>query len=189
MSIVLGSLGITPLKVAEEYTMFSNYGKKEKPRLVLELKNRKKGLDVTFLKKEEELIPPYQAYLMTYILQDVVKEGTGRNAKLENMEVAGKTGTTNDFRDAWWCGYTPSTTTIVWFGNDDNTPIGKIMTGGRVSAPVFKYFYQKFLELHPELKREFEIPKGVKYFNVKDKKYPFTNISPPPSKKVYVPVF
>ena len=189
MSIVLGSFGITPLKIAEEYTLFSNYGKKVKPRLVLKIENDKKGLNVTYQKKYDEIIPSYQAYLMIDILRDVVKRGTGRNARIKKIQTAGKTGTTNNFRDGWWCGFTPDTTTIVWFGNDDNTPLGDKMSGGRVSAPVFKYFYQRFLQIHPERKRNFYKPKEVKTFIINGKKELFTQDSPPPTKKIYVPIF
>jgi len=189
MSIVLGSFGITPLKVAEEYTIFSNYGVKIKPRLILSIHNEKQGLNVKFPIQKEQMIPDYQAYLMINILQDVVKKGTGRNARIKSIQTAGKTGTTNQSRDAWWCGFTPDTTTIVWYGNDNNTPLGKKMTGGRVSAPVFKYFYQKFLEIHPERKRSFDIPKGVKYYYIDGHKELFTKISPPPKRKMVVPIF
>jgi penicillin-binding protein 1A len=189
MSVVLGSLGVTLLKSAEEYTLFSNYGVKVKPRLILEVKNEKKGLNIKFLTQKEELIPPEQAYLMLDVLKDVVKRGTGRNARIKGIEIAGKTGTTNKFRDGWWCGFTPDTTTIVWYGNDDYKSMGKRMSGGRVSAPVFKYFYEKFLQIHPEIKRYFDIPKGVKYFTYKNRKMPFTKLSPPPKEKIYVPVF
>ena len=189
MSIVLGSFGVTPLKIVEEYTLFSNYGKKVKPRLILSLANDKKGLFVTYKKKYDEIIPDYQAYLMIDILRDVVKKGTGRKARMKEIQTAGKTGTTNNFRDGWWCGFTPDTTTIVWYGNDDNTPLGKRMSGGRVSAPVFKHFYKEFLKIHPERKRSFYIPKGVKTFMINGKKELFTKDSPPPTKKVYVPIF
>ncbi len=189
MSIVLGSFGITPLKVAGLYTLFSNYGTEVKPRLILSIENEKKGLNVKFLPKKEDILDKSQAYLMISILEDVVKKGTGRNAKVKGLETAGKTGTTNNFRDGWWCGFTPDTTTIVWFGNDDNTPLGKRMSGGRVSAPVFRYFYQNYLKLHPEITRKFIVPKGVHYFNIDGHREIFTKKSPPPSKKVYVPVF
>ena len=189
MSIVLGSFGVTPLKMAEEYTIFSNYGKKVTPRLIISVKNDKKGLQTTFPNNSEDLIPDYQAYLMIDILRDVVKKGTGRNAKVPNLEVAGKTGTTNNFRDGWWCGFTPDTTTIVWYGNDDNTPLGDKMSGGRVSAPVFRHFYVNLLKIHPELKRNFTKPKGVKTYILNGKKELFTKISPPPVQKTYIPIF
>jgi len=189
MSIVLGSFGVTPLKMAEEYTIFSNYGVKVKPRLILSVENNKKGLKVSYPIKRDEIIPDYQAYLMISILRDVVKKGTGRRAKLKEIEVAGKTGTTNNFRDGWWCGFTPDTTTIVWFGNDDNQPLGDKMSGGRVSAPVFKKFYKQFLQIHPERRRNFKIPKGVKTFIINGKEEYFTKLSPPPVKKSFIPIF
>ena len=189
LSIVLGSVGESLLKVAEEYTLFSNYGVKVKPRLILEVKNKKAGLDIKYLTKKDDLLDKDQAYLMIDMLRDVVKYGTGRRARVKGIEVAGKTGTTNKFRDGWWCGFTPSTTTIIWYGNDDYKSMGKNMTGGRVSAPVFRYFYTRLLEIHPELKRYFVVPKGVKYFFYKGKKYPFTKKSPPPIIRNYVPLF
>jgi len=190
MSIVLGSFGITPLKIAEEYTLFSNYGQKVKPRLILSIENEKKELKSIFPVRSDDILSASQTYLMISILRDVVKKGTGRNARMKEIEIAGKTGTTNNFRDGWWCGFSPDTTTIVWFGNDDNKPLGKRMSGGRISAPVFKYFYTRFLKLHPERKRHFTIPKGVKTFIINNKKEFFTKTSPPPFvKKVLVPIF
>jgi len=189
MSVVLGSAGVTPLKVAEEYTLFSNYGVKVKPRLILEVTNSKKEMDTKFIVKKDDLMDKEQAYLMVDVLKDVVRKGTGRNAKVDGIEIAGKTGTTNKFRDGWWCGFTPDTTTIVWYGNDDYKGLGRKMSGGRVSAPVFKHFYEQFLKLHPETTRNFSIPEGIKYFSYKGKKMPFTKLSPPPTDKIYVPVF
>jgi len=189
MSIVLGSFGITPLKIAEEYTLFSNYGSKVKPRFVLELENKRKNLKVKFPIRQDDIISPSQSYLMISILKDVVKKGTGRNAKVKNIEIAGKTGTTDNFRDAWWCGFTPETTTIVWFGNNDNSPLGKHMSGGMVSAPVFKRFYTEYLKLHPEIKREFPIPRNVKEFVINGKRELFTKKSPPPRTHEYVPLY
>jgi len=191
LSIVLGSFGITPLKVAEEYTIFSNYGVKVKPRLILSIENEKKGLKVTFPVQTEKLLEPEQAYLMIDILKDVVKRGTGVYARMKNIQTAGKTGTSNDCRDAWWCGFTPNTTTIVWYGNDDNTPLGRAMSGGRVSTPVFRHFYQQLLQIHPELKRVFKKPKGVKTFYAEGKKEIYTKKSPPPRvvHKTFMPMF
>jgi penicillin-binding protein 1A len=120
---------------------------------------------------------------MTSILQDVVQNGTGRNAKIKGLEIAGKTGTTNNNVDAWFCGYSPTLQTIVWYGNDDNKPMRRTETGGRSAAPAFKYFYKKWLELHPEIQRRFEKPTGVfeSYYN--NKKEIFTQISNIPLQK------
>jgi len=191
LSIVLGSIGQSVWQLSEKYTVFSNYGVKTKLRLISKLTVPKENITVKFEEKHEEIEPDYQAYLIIDILKDVVKKGTGRNARVKGIEIAGKTGTTNKYVDAWFAGFTPDTQTIVWFGNDDSSTLGKGMSGGRVSAPVFKYFYSRLLEIHPELQRKFKIPKGVKEFVINGKKELFTRISPPPSKSNQdeVPVF
>ncbi len=98
---------------------------------------------------------------MTDILKDVIKRGTGRKAQVPNVEVAGKTGTTNRNVDAWFCGYSPAREVIVWFGRDNNRPIGKNATGGVVAAPAFAYFFKRLYALRPDLPREFIVPDGV----------------------------
>ena len=189
LSIVLGSIGESPWNLAEKYTIFSNYGVKTKLRLVKKIVIPKENIIINFEEKHDEIEPDYQAYLITNILEEVVKKGTGRNAKVKGIEIAGKTGTTNNFLDAWFCGYTPNTETIIWFGNDDSSSLGKGMSGGRVSAPVFKYFYTKYLKIYPELLRKFYIPKEVKTFEINGKKELFTPLSPPPNSNTFVPVF
>jgi penicillin-binding protein 1A len=99
--------------------------------------------------------------MMTDVLKDVVLRGTGRNAKVKGIELAGKTGTTNNNVDAWFCGYSPSIEVISWVGRDDNKPIGKGATGGAMAAPAFAYYYKELLKLYPDTKRIFDIPEGV----------------------------
>jgi len=182
MSITLGSFGISPLDLSEKYTIFSNNGIMVKPYLVSSILNRYDE-KLTFDKDESYITSPSQTYLMTSILHDVVKNGTGRNAKIKGLDIVGKTGTTNNNIDAWFCGYSPSLQTIVWYGNDDNKPMRKTETGGRTAAPAFKYFYQEWLKLHPEIQRNFKKPQRVfeSYYN--NKKEIFTQISNIPLEK------
>ena len=114
---------------------------------------------------------------MTTILRDVVQKGTGKNAKVTGLETVGKTGTTNNNVDAWFCGYSPSLQTVVWYGNDDNKPMGRSETGGRSAAPVFSYFYRQWLILHPEIPRKFIQPQEVFTSNVNGNIEYFTDIS------------
>jgi penicillin-binding protein 1A len=160
LSITLGSFGISLLDLSEKYTIFSNHGTMVKPYLIASMINRY-GQKVVFNKEASYIMSPSQAYLMTSILKDVVQKGTGENAKVSNLEIVGKTGTTNNNIDAWFCGYSPSLQTIVWYGNDDNKPMGKIETGGRTAAPAFAYFYRNWLKLHPEIPRKFVQPNDV----------------------------
>ena len=123
---------------------------------------------------------PAQTYLMTSILREVVKSGTGRNARVKGLETVGKTGTTNNNVDAWFCGYSPSLQTLVWYGNDDNKPMGKRETGGRTAAPAFSYFYKNWMKLHPEMPRKFIQPEEVftQKFNGKDEVFTKTSDIP-----------
>ena len=189
LSIALGSVGESMWKFSELYTIFSNYGVKSKVHIVKQIKIPKENITITIEPKLEYIEPDYQSYLIINILKDVVKKGTGRNARVKGIEIAGKTGTTNDFRDAWFCGFTPNSETLIWFGNDDSSSLGKKMSGGMVSAPAFAYFYKHLLQIHPELIRKFNIPKGVHTYEINGHKELFTKESPPPKQQTFVPVF
>ncbi len=178
LSISLGTFGISPLKFSEFYTIFSNMGKKMTPILV-KMVVTKEGDKKSYTAREETILSPAQSFLMTTILRDVILRGTGTNARVKGIELAGKTGTTNEYRDAWFCGYSPEIQTLVWFGKDNNRPMHK-ETGGRAAAPVFANFYREYIEIHPETKRVFDMPKGVRVIKSKGKKEYFTTISKPP---------
>ncbi len=180
LSITLGSFSISPLDMSQMYSTLSNGGKQVKPYLIEKITNFH-DQTISYSKTEpKEIMQPEQVFLMTDILKQVVKRGTGRRAQVPGIQVAGKTGTTNKYVDAWFCGYTPSIETIVWFGNDDNTPMYRSETGGGSAAPVFSNFVKNYLELHPEIQREFTKPKGVKEGVFKGQKAYYTDISPLP---------
>ena len=188
LSIALGNLGLSPLKMAQIYTVFSNHGHMIEPRLVSKIVSKAGAvLYETFPKEIAHFTQPEQAYLMTNILRDVVKRGTGRNAQVKGIELAGKTGTTNRGVDAWFCGYSPSVTTIVWYGRDSNRPIGRHATGGSVAAPAFADFYRRLLTLYPDMPRRFKRPEGVKTGQVEGHPELYTAISPLPGEEHQVP--
>jgi len=179
LSIALGNLGISPMKMAQMYTVFSNNGHMIEPRLVSKVVSREHAvLYETKPKEIADFTKPEQAYLMTSILEDVVNRGTGRNARVAGLELAGKTGTTNDGVDAWFCGYSPTITNIVWFGRDDNKKIGYKATGGSISAPSFAYFYRQVLKYDPKIQRKFIKPIGVMDVEIYGKQELYTEISP-----------
>ena len=181
LSIALGNLAVSPLKMAQIYTVFSNYGHMIEPRLVSKIVSKEGS--VIYETKPKEIVNftrPEQAYLMTDILQDVIRRGTGRKAAVKGLELAGKTGTTNDGVDAWFCGYSPSVTTIVWYGRDNNRPIGRHATGGSVAAPAFAQFYRSLLTLDPNLPTVFPVPEGVHIGEINGHKELYTEISPLP---------
>ncbi|WP_169776975.1 transglycosylase domain-containing protein [Campylobacter mucosalis] len=179
LSIALGSFGISPLEFAKFYSIFPNEGEMVSPTLIKSIENRYS----TYNKVESarvQVTDPAQAFLMTSLLQNVVENGTGRNAKIAGIQIAGKTGTTNNNIDAWFCGFSPDVQAVIWYGNDDNTPMKKLEGGGRTAAPVFKKFMESYMKQYPNLRRNFIQPEGVykAKFNGADEFY--TNESPLP---------
>jgi penicillin-binding protein 1A len=179
LSLSLGSISLSPLALAQYYTSFANNGIQVEPVLVRSVSNSY-GSRIDYEEKQRYITSPQQAYLMTTILQDVVKRGTGRNARVQGIEIAGKTGTTNNAMDAWFAGYSPTVETVVWFGNDDNTPMLKRETGGRVAGPAFRHYYEQLIKMYPQTKRHFDKPDGIIETTVKGVKEYFTDISKPP---------
>ncbi len=179
LSITLGSMSVSLIEFSEAYSMFSNNGTQVKPYIVEQIIN-KSGQSITIEPQTKMLMKPEQIYLMTSILSDVVTKGTGKSAQVSGIELAGKTGTTNDNVDAWFCGYSPSIQTIIWYGKDNNTPMRKTETGGKIAAPVFSYFFKKYLEIHPEIPRNFTMPQNVYTTNLNGKDEFYTDMSPIP---------
>jgi penicillin-binding protein 1A len=179
LSITLGSMSVSLIDYSESYSMFSNAGTQVKPYIIEQIVNQS-GNTVTFGPQTKEIEKPEQIYLMTTILNNVVNNGTGKNAQVPGIEIAGKTGTTNDNIDAWFCGYSPSIQTIIWFGNDNNTPMRRTETGGRIAGPAFSNYYKKYMEIHPEIPRTFVMPPNVYTSNIKGKDELYTDMSPLP---------
>ncbi|MRI57967.1 MAG: penicillin-binding protein [Epsilonproteobacteria bacterium] len=178
LSLALGSVTLSPLKLAGYYTLFSNYGTRVRPKLVITILDKNKKPIFEEIDERYTLVEPKQSFLMIDILRDVVRRGTGTKARVPGVEVAGKTGTTNRYVDAWFVGFTPDIEAVVWFGQDDNTPLKK-ESGGRAAAPVVGAFIKEVYRLHPELQRKFHIPKGVKQMIVDGKRIYYTDRSRP----------
>lgn len=179
LSIALGSITLSPMQMAKYFTSFANSGVQVEPQLI---RNIDKGLNTIYEKKEKTtfITKPTQAYIMTTILKDVVEKGTGKSAKVQGIELAGKTGTTNNNMDGWFVGYSPTIETIVWFGNDDNSPMDRVETGGRIAGPAFAMYYENVLKIYPQIQRKFEKPEGIIEVNINGEKEYFSDVSKPP---------
>ncbi|MBR8462098.1 PBP1A family penicillin-binding protein [Campylobacter sp. faydin G-105] len=179
LSIALGSAGISPLEFSKFYSMFPNEGEIVEPTLIRYVVD-KFGRSIEFESERRQVIKPEQAYLMIDLLQNVVNNGTGRNAKISGIQIAGKTGTTNNNIDAWFCGFSPDVEAIIWYGNDDNSPMKKVEGGGRTAAPVFKRFLENYMKQYPTSRKAFEQPDGVYKGNYNGSIELYTNDSPLP---------
>ena len=179
LSLALGSINLSLIEFSQAYTVLSNNGTMVKPYIIEQVID-KDGNTTQFEAEKTEVTTPEQVYLTTSILKEVITRGTGKRAAVEGLELAGKTGTTNENVDAWFCGYSPSIQTIVWFGNDDNTPMRRAEMGGFLAAPAFSYFYKKYLEIHPEIPRNFIKPTNVYSGEISGKSELYTDKSPLP---------
>jgi len=136
-SLALGAQGQTPLALAESYLPFANWGTQRQAYGILSISTD----DGTPL---YDRVAPNGAVVlnaaeladMNYMLTEAVERGTGRRARVDGHQIAGKTGTTNDFRDAWFVGYAPDRVTAVWVGDDENMSMKKV-TGGSIPAMIF----------------------------------------------------
>ncbi len=183
LTIVLGSLIASPIDLAKAYSLFSNGGTILEPEIVKEIISRD-GKVQYFYVKQEEITSPQQAFLVTSILEEVVRSGTGRRSRVRGVDVAGKTGTTNNNNDAWFCGFTPDIQAIIWFGNDNNGSIGTVGGGTSIVAPIFSSFINGVLKIDPGMQKRFKIPEGVYQRSIDGVKYFYTDISKLPDKKI-----
>ena len=142
LCLALGCLETTLLNLVSAYTVFPNQGFRVEPTFVLKVTDNRGNVLESFKEPKESRVLSYDnAYQINQLLQNVVESGTGRNAKIDRPS-AGKTGTSDDFRDAWYIGYTPDLVTGFWVGNDDNTPMDHEV-GGRTPASLWKSYTEK----------------------------------------------
>jgi membrane carboxypeptidase/penicillin-binding protein len=113
----------------------------------------------TLIDNREQVLDPMTAYQITSMMEGVVQRGTATSVRAVNRPVAGKTGTTNDEKDAWFVGYTPDLAVGVFVGFDNPKPMGRGATGGQVAAPIFTEFVKQALAEKPPV--EFRVPRGL----------------------------
>ena len=140
LSIALGSASLTPLEMAVAFNCFNNGGKRIVPLMIREIKDRDGNVIEKRQTAESQAMRPETAYAIRSMLQDAVRAGTGKPAAVAKINTFGKTGTSNDFIDAWFCGGIPGLTTAVYVGRDDHKTMGKRAFGGTMAAPVWKKF-------------------------------------------------
>lgn len=158
LSIALGSLSVTPLGLASGYSVFANSGNKTNPTAVKYVTDSKGGILESNDPANTQVISQQTAFLITSMMQDVINYGTGWRIKALGRPAAGKTGTTNDYRDAWFVGYTTGLTACVWVGFDDLRPLGPQETGAKAASPIWLNFMRAASGSESP---DFSVPEGI----------------------------
>ena len=164
LSLGLGSSSVGLMELTSVYGVFLNKGSRVEPFAIKEAKdNTGKRLELAE-PESHEVIAKETAYLITNMMEDVVQKGTGQAAKVLHRPVAGKTGTTNDYINAWFIGGTPNLVAGVYVGFDDRRSLGETETGARAALPIWIAFMREALNQLPVV--PFEIPDGVTFVKV-----------------------
>ncbi|MGD2124743.1 MAG: PBP1A family penicillin-binding protein [Desulfobacteraceae bacterium] len=164
LSLALGSSGLSLMEITKAYLVFANGGMLVEPIFVNKVEDRNGRIIEENQPSIKESISTETAYVMTDLLKAVIKEGTGWRARALKRPAAGKTGTTNDLRDAWFLGFTPGVVTGVWVGYDDRKPMGKGETGSRAASPIWLHFMSEVLE--DRAVEDFAVPEGVVFAKI-----------------------
>ena len=170
LSLALGTSGVSPLEMASAYSMIANLGVYNEPYFIERIEDFKGNPLYENFYHGVQNYSPKSIYPLLNMMQGVVDGGTGRIIRRMGFKhpAGGKTGTTNDFKDAWFNGFTKTMSTAVWVGYDNNKPmINRFkdgLTGASAAAPIWAFFMEKALKGRNKIK--FSIPEGIKFEKV-----------------------
>lgn len=185
LSIALGTSGVSMLEMVSSFSVFANGGERIQPifiKKIVTMKGEVLEENTPFVEYEEpeeeeegeeatpppqrpappireQVLSPQHAFIITHLLEGVVQHGTGQRAKVLGRPIAGKTGTSSDYTDAWFVGYTPSLLAGVWVGFDDKTSLGKNETGSKAALPIWISFMDQALRDMPV--EPFRVPEKI----------------------------
>ncbi|HEY0052656.1 MAG TPA: penicillin-binding transpeptidase domain-containing protein, partial [Caulobacteraceae bacterium] len=185
LAMALGAGETTPFRLTAAYAAFANGGRRIEPHLIELVQDRNGetiwrsdrracracrsgfngGESPRLTPRGEQVMDPITAYQITSMLEGVVQRGTATAVRVLNRPVAGKTGTTNDYRSAWFVGYTPDLVVGVFVGFDDNRSLGNGETGGAASVPIFIDFMEDAMRGRPV--QAFARPQNARFINVR----------------------
>lgn len=158
LTLALGSFSASPLELTSAYSVFAAKGVRSEPMYIKYIANAEGETLENHSPSYDSVIDPGTCYLVTSMMQDVIRYGTGRRASAMGRPLAGKTGTTNNSVDTWFVGFSPTLTAGVWVGFDNNRPLGR-ETGASAALPVWMRFMTRALSDIPV--DEFVVPDNV----------------------------
>jgi penicillin-binding protein 1B len=163
-SIALGVFEATPYEIATAYTIFPNEGLERPLKNILRVTSGGKDVLRPPDPRPRTIARSQTTFLVTNMLRSVLNEGTAAGARSAGftLDAAGKTGTTNDLRDAWFVGFTPELLTVVWVGFDDNQPVG--LSGAQAALPIWTQFMKAALAGHASI--PFDVPDGITFATI-----------------------
>jgi penicillin-binding protein 1B len=163
-SIALGVFEATPYEIATAYTLFPNGGMLRSLQHIARITSGGKDVTKRSTVVAREVANPETTFLVTNMMRSVLNEGTAASARSMGftLDAAGKTGTTNDLRDAWFVGFTPELLTVVWVGFDDNKPVG--LSGARAALPIWTQFMKSALAGRTSV--PFTVPPGITFVDI-----------------------
>ncbi len=164
LSLALGTSEVSLFELVRAYSVFANQGHLVSSTFVTKIVDRDGNILEEARPTRQKAIEESTAYIMTSLMEGVIKFGTGQRIRALKRPVAGKTGTTNDLIDAWFVGYTPRYITGVWVGFDRVRPLGEGETGARAASPIWLGFMQEVLKDQPV--QIFQVPEGVVFAKI-----------------------
>ena len=164
LSLALGSSGLTLQELTAAYGIFLNQGIQLEPYMIESVTDASGKVLESHVPEPQQTVAKETAYLITNMMEDVIQRGTAQAAKGMGRPLAGKTGTTNDFTDAWFVGGAPNLVTGVWVGFDDIRPLGEKETGSHAALPIWMSYMKTALSSLPVL--AFSIPDNIVYAKI-----------------------
>jgi penicillin-binding protein 1A len=164
LSLGLGSSVVTVQEMVSAFSTFANDGVHMTPFSIQKVVDREDRVLEEHVVQGQQAFSSQSNYLITRLMQAVVQEGTGRHASRLGRPVAGKTGTTQDMRDAWFMGFLPDLAAGCWIGYDDFTPLGKGITSAGTSVPLWTEFMMEAGKYVPS--RDFPVPSGIVFAKI-----------------------
>jgi penicillin-binding protein 1A len=166
-SLALGVTDLTPIELARAYAAVANQGIAMPPYMIERVVDRSGSLLEQHVPQASKAMEPQVAYLLSHILEGVIDYGTGKSASRIDVDLAGKTGTTDDFTDAWFAGFTPHYTIVTWVGHDKKRRIGTNMTGAEAALPMWKAIVESGLDEGWIARGErFTVPPGISFAQI-----------------------